>query len=104
MINLNKICNPYTIVPKGKELNDLDYLNDLLITSKSMLIKYANALTDISNNDLYKSFKKLFDEESIIERDILDLMFQKGWYYFEEVDLGRIKETYHKFNNLEKEL
>ncbi len=95
----NKICNPKTEVPTTKDMNDLDYITDVLETIKNMVHNYSLALNEASNNTLYEEYKNIFDETSTIQRDLFDLMFQKGWYCLEEADNQKITESLNKYNN-----
>ena len=58
----NKISNPETSVPKGISLNDQDYMTILLTLLKAIEKNITVALTESSNEILYKEFKKIFDD------------------------------------------
>lgn len=94
----NKISNPKVEVPTTKEMNDLDYLTDVLETTKNMVNNYSLALNEVSNNTLYEIYKQIFDETSTIQRDLFDLMFQKGWYALEKAEEQKINEAQTKFS------
>ncbi len=94
----NKISNPKTEVPNTKEMNDLDYLSDVLEMTKNMVNNYSYALNEASNNTLYEAYLQIFEETSNIQRDLFDLMFQKGWYCLEKAEEQKIEETKTKFN------
>lgn len=101
---MTKISNPKTEVPMTKEMNDLDYLTDALETTKNMVSNYSLALNEASNNTLYERVKQIFDETSIIQRDMFDLMFQKGWYALEEAEEQKVTEAFNKFINQYEQL
>lgn len=94
----NKISNPKTEVPNIKEMNDLDYLSDVLEMTKNMVNNYSYVLNEASNNTLYEAYLQIFEETSNIQRDLFDLMFQKGWYCLEQAEEQKIEETKTKFN------
>ena len=57
---MNKeISNQKIEVEEGIELNDKDYINDLLATLKCMVKDYNVALTEASNETLFSKYKKM---------------------------------------------
>lgn len=89
-----KIKNTKTEVPETIELNDKDYMNKLLCTLKEMVKNYAIALTEASNDKLYKEYKKAFDEYLKLARETYELMFQNGWYELETAESKKINTKY----------
>lgn len=96
-----KIQNPKTNVPTGIELNDKDYMNRLLSCLKEIEKNYAIALTEASNETLYKEIKIFFDKYATLQREVYEEMFRNGWYQLESVDTKKI-ET--KYSNIKTEL
>ena len=90
MDNSNKISNSKVEVPNGKELNDKDYLNCLLSSLKEMVKNYAVVLTEASNENLYSSYKSMFDNYVLLQREVYELMFRNGWYSLEQAELQKI--------------
>ncbi|MBR6948982.1 MAG: spore coat protein [Bacilli bacterium] len=95
---MNKIENPKTEVPKGLEINDKDLTNLLLTCLKNMTKNYAVALTEASNEELYKELKKEFDAISKLQRETFELIFRNGWYILEEADGAKVGEKYNQLN------
>ena len=95
-----KIQNSQTPVQENVYLNDKDYLMRLLQTLKEMTKNYAIALTESSNNTLYKKIKDQFERIISMQREIYEVMFENGWYQIETV--GKTEIT-SKYNTLEKE-
>ena len=93
-MNNNQICNPKVEVPTGLNLNDKDYINSLLSTLKEMTKNYTIALTEASNEDLYREYKNMFDTYSLLQRDVYELMFRKGWYSLEKADSNKVSNKY----------
>ena len=89
-MNNNKISNPKTEVPTGKSFNDKDYINSLLSSLKEMIKNYAIALTEASNENLYNSYKNIFDSYVSLQREVYELMFRNGWYSLEKVENQKI--------------
>jgi len=93
-MNNNQICNSKVEVPTGLNLNDKDYINSLLSTLKEMTKNYTIALTEASNEDLYREYKNMFDTYSLLQRDVYELMFRKGWYSLEKADSNKVSNKY----------
>lgn len=96
----NKISNPKTEVPTGIKMNDKDYLNCLLTCLKDMTKNYTIAMTEASNESLYKSYNSTFQELIKLQRKTFELTFKKGWYSLEKAETNKIDE---KLNMLSKE-
>ena len=94
-MNNNKITNPKTETPTGINMNDKDYLTCLLTILKEMTKNYATAMTEASNEHLYKSYLSLFNEVSNLQRETYELMFQNGWYELEKEEQNKITEKYN---------
>lgn len=93
-MNNNKIANPKTETPTGITMNDKDYLTCLVSALKEMEKNYATAMTEASNESLYKSFHSTFTELSTLQREAYELMFQNGWYTLEQAETQKINEKY----------
>ena len=94
-MNNNKVSNPQTKVPTGINMNDKDYLTCLLTILKEMSKNYSTAMTEASNEHLYKSYHSIFNEVSKLQREVYELMFQNGWYSLEKQDKTKINEKYN---------
>lgn len=100
-MNNNKIMNPKTETPTGIEMNDKDYLTCLSTALKEMSKNYATAMTEASNESLYKSYRSIFEQLSNLQRETYELMFQNGWYSLEKAEtqkktekLGTLSQEY----------
>lgn len=97
----NKICNNKKEVPTGNTLNDRDYLTHLLAILKDYEKNIAVALTEASNEKLYKGFLTIFNNITDFQRSAYELMFKYGWYTLETASNSKI-DTLHK--NLKNEM
>lgn len=95
----NKISNPQKEVPNTIELNDKDYLNDLLSCLKEMEKNYTTAKTEASNEILYKEIKNMCEDIAIMQRKTYELMFKNGWYVLEKAETTKIADKYQMLNN-----
>lgn len=106
-MNNNQISNPKTEVPTGIKMNDKDYITCLLTILKEMEKNYVNAMTEASNESLYKSHKSIFKELSKLQRETYELMFQKGWYTLDKAETTKInqkhKMLFQEYQDLEIE-
>ena len=105
-MNSNKISNTKVEVSKGTEMNDKDYINSVLSTLKEMSKNYVQAMTEASNEVLYEEYFEMFNEISKLQRDVYEVMFQKGWYSLEEVDEIKINQKLNmlttEYNDLDE--
>ena len=97
----NKICNSKTEVPSGKCLNDKDFLNCLLTSLKELVKNYSIVLTEASNENLYNTYKEMFDKYSSLQREVYELMFRMGWYSLEKAETQKISS---KIQMLQQEI
>lgn len=95
-MNNNKISNPKTEVPTGMNLNDKDYMDNVLSNLKAMEKNYTVALTEASNEVLLGKYDEMFNEIKQYQREVYELMFKNGWYELEKADTSKINEKYTK--------
>lgn len=96
----NIIKNKKEEVSNGIELNDKDYLNSINSTLKEMAKNYSVVLTEASNENLFKVYKKIFDNIITMQRQTFELIFEKGWYILEKAEKNKIN---NKFSTLNQE-
>lgn len=97
----NNINNKKIEVPTGISLNDKDYLTNLLTLLKDMEKNLAVALTESSNENLYKEYKKMFDEYATFQRKAYELMYKFGWYQLEKATKTKVSTL---INDLETQI
>ena len=93
-MNNSQISNPKTQTPTGINMNEKDYLTCLLTCLKEMSKNYTTAMSEASNESLYNSFHSIFKELSKLQREVYELMFQKGWYVLEPAENNKINQKY----------
>ena len=99
-----KIKNEETKVTKNTNLNDIDILNDTLLSFKMLVDNYAIALNEASNKWIYDTYKNIYDELSKTQQRLYQLSFQKGWYTIEEAEKTKINEAIKQNQKKQKEL
>ena len=105
-MNNNKISNTKVEVPKGTTMNDKDYINSVLSSLKEMSKNYVCAMTEASNEYLYEEYFQMFNNISKLQRDVYEVMFQKGWYSLEEAPEMKVNQKYNmlttEYNDLDE--
>jgi spore coat protein CotF len=96
MQNQQDIQNPEAQVPKTPRMNDRDFTNDLLSMEKYMTSSYNTALNEASHQGLYQDLLSIFTETQNKQRELYNLMFQKGWYKLEEADQQKMQQSYEQ--------
>lgn len=96
--NQNKIQNPETQVPKTSEMNDRDFMNEILTTEKYMTSSYCTALHEFSHDALYQDILGIFTETQNTQRELYNMMFKKGWYSIEAADQQKLQQSYQQFS------
>ena len=94
-----KIKNVKTEVPQTPQMNDRDFVNDLLSTEKYLTSSYSVALNEASHDSLHQDLLTIFNETQNAQRDLFELMFQKGWYTLEAEDDNKIQQAYQQYQS-----
>lgn len=104
MDNNSKVENTKVEVPKTKEMNDRDYLNDLLETEKNMGVNMTIALNEASNEKLYDELFDMFKVIKNKQRTLYECMFKYGWYSLEKAEEQKITQTRNQLEQKYQEL
>lgn len=96
--NQNKIQNPETQVPKTPEMNERDFMNDLLSMEKHLTGSYALAQNEASHSGLYQTIYSISNETQDMQRKLFNLMFEKGWYSLEKAEQQKISALAQQFS------
>ncbi|MFT8361907.1 MAG: spore coat protein [Sporolactobacillus sp.] len=97
-VQATPIQNTETQIQKTPEMNDRDYLNDMLLTEKYLGTSYVHALQEASHQSLYQDIKGVFDQEADLQRDLYNVMFNKGWYKLESQEPQKIVQAQQQFS------
>lgn len=84
---------------KGPQMNDRDYLNDILATEKYLTDSFNVAVREASHDALYQDMMTILNETHQAQRQAFNLMFQKGWYKLEAEQQKKLDQTYQQFSN-----
>lgn len=94
--NEQKIQNPAMQVPATPQMNERDFVNDILSMEKYMTSSYTTALHEASHDGLYDDLLSIFTETQNMQRSLYNLMFQKGWYKLEAEQLQKLQQSYEQ--------
>jgi spore coat protein CotF len=84
---------------KGPEINDRDIINDMLAMEKYMAAGYNTAVNEASNQQLFDIQLQLLNEVHRAQRDLFNLMHQKGWYKLEAAEQNKVTQKAKQFAN-----
>lgn len=87
-----------TEVPENTNMNDRDFLNDILESEKNISNNLSIALNEASCEDLFSTFYDIYDECQEAQRLLFDLVFKKGWYTLEKATDQKIDEKYNELS------
>lgn len=88
----NKVCCDEIKVQSTFDMNDRDYLNDLLYDEKSIVVNTATAITEASNDKLKDEIFKFLETVEQIQRETYELAWNNGWYVLEEAEKTKINQ------------
>ncbi len=97
----SKVCCEETKVDKTVELNDRDYLIDILSSEKALTKDMSIALTEASNRDLLDEYFEFFEITQALQADAYELAWNNGWYVLENAEKTKINK---KVTELTKKL
>ena len=100
----NKVTNPKTPTTETTNLNDYDYLNEILNCEKNMSSNMVSALNEASNDTLYNELYPIFEEIKNCQRELFNLCFKKGWYSLEKAEKLKISEKLGEFHQKTSQL
>lgn len=97
----NKVCCDEVKIESTLELNDRDYLNDILYNEKTITVNTTTALTEASNDKLKDEIFKFLETVEQLQRETYELAWNNGWYVLEEAEKTKINQ---KAKELQKKL
>lgn len=103
-MNNNKVQNPKTEVMQTSDMNDKDFLNDILETEKNMSVNFTYALNEASNEELFEEIYNMFQNIKQAQRNLFELAFRKGWYALERAETNKINEEYNMLSQTFNEI
>ncbi len=96
----NSIKNPAAAVPNTPSMTDRDFLTDCLTSEKYMTQSYATALHEMSHHSLFKDIHSIYTQTQQSQRELYNLMFEKGWYGYKAAptqDIQQVSQTFSQY-------
>jgi spore coat protein CotF len=84
---------------KGPEMNDRDFINDILSLEKYLTNGYNVGLNEMQNPKLHQDVQQILIQSHTNQWGAFNLMFQKGWYKMKAADSMEVNNTHTQFNN-----
>lgn len=89
----NKVCCDETSVAQTIEMNDRDYLDDILCTEKEITKNMCLALTEASNTELHENLYDIFTTVNELQQEAFEIAWNNGWYKLEEAEKTKINQA-----------
>ncbi len=81
-----------------QNMSDREYMDDILLTSKTMSNLYHYAVQESPTENLHSEFKTILNQSLDMQHDIYNVMEQKGWYTATEAPAQQIDQVKNKFS------
>ena len=89
---------------KDANVNDRDRMQDLLSQEKYLTNSYNVAMYEAGSDPVYRMIKQNSEACHEIQRQIFNLMFQKGWYKLPVADAESVAHTYNQWKKYQAQL
>lgn len=84
-------------------MTDKEYMEDVLLTAKTLMSVYHYATQEASTESLHNQFKTNMNEAIAMEHEIYNAMQQKGWYPQQQADQQQIQQVKTKFSQQQQQ-
>ena len=79
-------------------MTDREYMDDILLTSKTISNLYHYAVQESPTDELHYQFKDILNQSLEMQHQIFSVMQQKGWYKNEVADTQKINTAKNNFS------
>ncbi|MFD3448763.1 spore coat protein [Microbacteriaceae bacterium 4G12] len=97
-MNQNQVGNQQTNIPQTPQMNDRDFINDMLSTEKYLKNGYDIAQNEASHQPLFQALNMIYTETQTCQRELYNLMLQKGWYTLEQAEQPKMQQKMQQFS------
>ncbi len=80
-----------------QNMTDQEYMDDILLTSKTMANLYHYAVQESPTESVHSEFKTILNQSLDMQHDIYNVMEQKGWYTTTEAPAQQVNQVKTKF-------
>ncbi len=84
-------------MPAKQNMTDREYMDDILLTAKTMSGLYHYAVQESPTEGLHNEFKALLGKSLDMQHTVYNVMQQKGWYQTQEAPQQQINQVKTKF-------
>ncbi len=99
-----EVKNTKETINTSEVFNDYDILRDVLTSLKGMVNVYNTFLIETSNSELNAVIKNLYNEVSSSQRNIFNIMFEKGWYILETMPSNKLQKKSKQLKQLKDQM
>ncbi len=82
-----------------QNMTDREYMDDILLTSKTLSNLYHYAVQESPTDNLHYEFKNILNQSLEMQHNIYSVMTDKGWYQTTEAPQQQINQVKTKFAN-----
>lgn len=81
-----------------QNMTDREYMDDILLTSKTMSSLYHYAVQESPTESVHNEFKTILNQSLDMQHSIYNIMEQKGWYTASPAPEQQINQVKTKFS------
>ena len=85
-------------MPAKTNMTDKEYMEDVMLTAKTLTSLYHYATQEASTQSLHSEFQKNLNDTLKMQHDIFSTMEQNGWYPQQQADQAQINQVKTKFS------
>jgi spore coat protein CotF len=85
--------------PTPKAMTDKEYIEDVLLTAKTLTSMYHYATQESSTEGLHCQFKHNLNDSLSMQHRIFGAMQQNGWYPMQAADQQQINQVRSKYSH-----
>ncbi len=86
-------------VPMTPQFNERDTMTEMLNLEKHAANLYHTATIEASTPSLYQCCSNIMQETLDCQRNLYQLMSQKGWYKTQNADQQQVNQAYQQFQS-----
>lgn len=84
-------------MPAKQNMTDREYMEDVLLTAKTLTSLYHYAVQESPTEQLHNQFKDNLNQTICMQHNIYNAMQQNGWYSQSQADQNQINQVKNKF-------
>ena len=85
-------------MPAKTNMTDKEYMEDVMLTAKTLTGLYHHATQEASTQSLHSEFQKNLNDTLKMQHDIFCTMEQNGWYPQQQADQSQVLQVKTKFS------